>query len=357
MTWDWSKEAWIDDARKIPDDVMSYIRKIAVYAIENKGMSPEQITKVFGISRPCIYRWLNIYRHDGIEGLETEEPPGAEPKITGKIDEWLEYVVLEKTPLDYGYDTVLWTKRILRELLNKEFKIDVSMSSIGLHLRKLGLSYQKPEYNAVEQDSEEVRHFLEVKFPIIQRVANKLGATILFEDESGVGIRTRYGRTWGERGKTPKVYRSEKRGGYNVLSAVSAEGVLRYSIKDKKINSEVYVEFLKELLIHSENPIVLVADNAKFHNSEYVRKFVRSNRTKIRVFFLPRYSPKLNPTEQVWGEIKCNNIGKQAIKSKSELLEKLSCAMVTLQRNIERVKSFFMLQNTKYAYSVCNQVR
>ena len=93
MTWDWSKEAWIDDARKIPDDVMSYIRKIAVYAIENKGMSPEQITKVFGISRPCIYRWLNIYRHDGIEGLETEDAPGAEPKITGKIDEWLEYVV------------------------------------------------------------------------------------------------------------------------------------------------------------------------------------------------------------------------------------------------------------------------
>jgi len=259
MTWDWSKEPWVDDARKIPDEVMSYIRKIAVHAIEEREVSPEEVTNVFSISRTCIYRWLNIYRDGGIDALETERAPGAKPKITTKIDEWLEYVVLEKTPLDYGYDSVLWTKCILRELMGKVFNLDVSASSIGLHLRELGLSYQKPEYNAAEQDSEEVKHFLDVKLPIIHKVANKLGASILFEDESGVGIRTRYGRTWGKRGKTPKVYRSEKRGGYNVLSAVSAEGKLKYLIKDKKINSEVYVEFLKQLLRDIEYPIVLVA--------------------------------------------------------------------------------------------------
>lgn len=352
MGWDWRKEPWVDDARKIPDDVMSYIRKLAVYAVERRGVSPEEVMNVLGMNRTCIYRWLNIYRDNGVEALETESAPGAEPKITREMDDWLKYIVLERTPLDYGYDTVLWTRDILTEILKRRFNIDVSVSSVGLHLRELGLSYQKPEYNATEQDGEEVKLFLEVKFPMIQRVAKKLGASILFEDESGVGIRTRYGRTWGKRGKTPKVYRSEKRGGYNVLSAVSAEGKLRYSIKDKTIKSKEYVEFLKQLLRDSEHPIVLVVDNASFHNSKYVRDFVRNNRTKIRVFFLPRYSPKLNPGEQIWSEIKCNNIGKQPIKNKSELLERLSSAMKSLQRNVERVKSFFMLKDTKYAYSV-----
>jgi transposase len=358
MTWDWRKEPWVDDARKIPDDVMNYIRKLAVYAVEKRGVSPEEVTNVLGMNRTCIYRWINIYHEDGIDALETESAPGAMPKITREMDDWLKYVVLEKSPLDYGYDTVLWTKGILTEILKKRFKIDVSVASVGLHLRELGLTYQKPEYNATEQDSKEVKHFLEVKFPIIQRVAKKLGASILFEDESGVGIRTRYGRTWGKRGKTPKVYRSEKRGGYNILSAVSAEGKLQYSIKDKTIKSKEYIEFLKQLLRYSEHPIVLVVDRASFHTSKDTRDFVRSNRNKIRVFFLPKYSPKLNPDEQVWSEIKCNNIGKQPVKNKNDLLERLRSAMRCLQRNIERVKSFFMLENTKYAYSaLCSYIR
>ena len=109
----------------------------------------------------------------------------------------------------HGYDTVLWTRAILAELLQGQFGVQVSGRTVSLHLSKIGLSYQKPGYRASEQDRQEVEHFLSVKFPAIQRQARKLGADILFEDESGVNLQTHAGRTWGERGETPEVIRTD----------------------------------------------------------------------------------------------------------------------------------------------------
>lgn len=59
---------------------------------------------------------------------------------------------------------------------------------------------------------------------------------------------TRHGKTWGLKGKTPIVKVSMVRGGYNVLSVVTAQGGMAYSIKDATINGSRYIEFLKELI-------------------------------------------------------------------------------------------------------------
>ena len=69
---------WMSDARKIPDEVMNYIRRIAVSAIEEKGFSPELVAKLFGIDRTSIYDWLRKYRHKGEVALDTGKAPGAD---------------------------------------------------------------------------------------------------------------------------------------------------------------------------------------------------------------------------------------------------------------------------------------
>lgn len=64
---------WMLDARKIPDEVMNYLRRIAVQAVEEKHYSPELVADLFGIDRTSIYDWLRKYRHEGEEALETVE--------------------------------------------------------------------------------------------------------------------------------------------------------------------------------------------------------------------------------------------------------------------------------------------
>ena len=343
---------WLDDGRKIPDDVMHYIRVMAVNAIRVLGQSPEVIAKAYNFNRACIYRWLRQYDEGGFAALESEMPPGAQPLITSGMDEWLKQTVLNKSPVDFDYDTNLWTCGILAELLKRGFGVTVSDSAVRLHLKSLGLTPQKPEYQDAERDGREIEYFLNVKFPAIQRVATKLGADIGFQDESGVGIMTRYGKTWGVRGETPVVKASMKRGGYNVMSVITAEGEMRYSVKEGNINGEVFIEFLKHLIRDRERPLILLVDHATFHSSKPVRDFVRAHRTQLRIFFLPKRAPELNPDEQVWNEIKTNRIGKQPVKDKKDLKERLYSVLGSLQKKTKRILSFFQLPDTRYAIQV-----
>lgn len=340
---------WLEDGRKIPDEVMYYIRVMAVYAIRLKGESPEVIARVYNFNRACIYRWLNQYDEGGFEALRSEMPLGASPLVTDEMDEWLKHVVLKHTPVDFDYDTNLWTCGILAELLEKNFGVTVSESTVRLHLKKLGLTPQQPRYQDTQRNEREVEYFLNEKFPKIQRLAANIGADIGFQDESGVGIRTRSGRTWGLCGQTPIIKASMKRGGYNVLSIVTAEGTLQYSVKDKNIDGSVFIDFLKQLIGKRERPFILLVDHASFHGSKAVRDFVRAHRSQLRIFFLPKGAPELNPDEQVWEEIKVNRIGKQPIKDMKDLKKRLYSALSSLQKNAKRVISFFHLSTTEYA--------
>ena len=69
---------WLADGRKIPDDVMYYIRVMAVHAVRALGLSPELIAEAYNFNRACIYRWLRQYDEGGYEALESRMPPRGE---------------------------------------------------------------------------------------------------------------------------------------------------------------------------------------------------------------------------------------------------------------------------------------
>ncbi|MFO1422269.1 MAG: winged helix-turn-helix domain-containing protein [Candidatus Competibacteraceae bacterium] len=152
---------WMFDARKIPNEVMNYLRRIAVRAIEEKGYSPEWVADFLGIDRTRIYDWLRKYRQEGEESLDTRKAPGAERVITPDIDQWLKETILNTTPADHGYETVLWTLEIIVHLLKARFGLWVSDATARLHLHHLGLSCQQPCYQASTQDMEQVKQFLD----------------------------------------------------------------------------------------------------------------------------------------------------------------------------------------------------
>jgi transposase len=344
-----SAEEGLRDARKIPNEVMNYVRRLVVRAVEEKHQSPELVAEIFGISRSSVYEWLRRYRAEGEAALDTRSAPGAVPVITAGMDQWLRETILSSTPQAHGYDTVLWSCPIVVELLKQRYGIEVSVATVRLHLHDLKLSSQVPSYQARQQDAAKVERFVTDIFPRIQRLAQKMGADIGFEDEAGVGIRTRAGRTWGEVGHPPQITVSEQRGGYNVLSIISAEGELRYSLEEKSIDGARYVEFLRQGLHGRTRPLIVIADRARFHTSTEVRRFVRAHRRQIRMFFFPPYSPELNPDEQVWNEIKHRQLGRQPLQNKADVKIRLRAALQSLQHKTERIRSFFQLPNTQYA--------
>jgi transposase len=263
------------------------------------------------------------------------------------MDGWLRKTGSESTPVDHGYDPVLWTRQILVELLEKRFGIQVVESTVGLQLRALDWRVQQPGYRALARKPAEIQAFLDVKFPKIQRLAAGLGADLAFEDEAGIGLRTRAGRTWGARGPTPLVRVTDRRGGYNILSIVTARGEFQSTVVEKSVDGPQFVAFLERLIQDRPRPLILVVDRASFHRSTVVRQFVRAHRPQIRRFFFPAHTPELNPDEPVWNEIKHRRIGRQPVKNKLDLKRRLDTALHALQAVPERVRSFFQLPDTQ----------
>lgn len=178
------KPKWLSDARLIPDEVMDYLRKIAVHAVEENGYSPETVIKMLGLSRGTIYDWLKRFKEHGYAGLDTKKAPGMEPVVTKEMDTWIKRAVLDATPEDFGYDTNLWTCDLLADLLSDRFGVHVIGATINHHLHRMDLTYQKPAYCPHEQDPAAVEQFVNETFPKLQRFAEKIGADIGFEDEA-----------------------------------------------------------------------------------------------------------------------------------------------------------------------------
>lgn len=343
------KPNWLSDARLIPDEVMSYLRKIAVNAVEENHYSPEDVIKILGFSRSVIYDWLKRYQKDGYAGLDTKKAPGVSPIVTEEMDAWMKQTILDSTPEDFGYDTTLWTCDLLTELLSERYDVHVIGATVNHHLHQLGLTNQKPNDIAREQEPADVEHFVKEEFPKIQGIENKLGADIGFEDEAAVDLRDHSGKTWGERGIRPDVYVTGQRGRVNILSVVTAQGAFDDQVTEQSINSKEYIEFLKTLIKDRTRPLFLIVDRAPFHRSKKVRTFIWHHRRNIRLFYLPSYSPELNPDEHAWEEIKDKQLGRKSIKNKRDLKEHIHCALESLKDRAERIISFFHLPETQYA--------
>lgn len=135
---------------------MNYFRKRAVQAIREDGQSPEVVATVRGFDRSCIYDWLKRYDRGGYRALESRQPPGAAPVITPAMDVWFKHTVLNSTPVAHGYDTVLWNRDLLVDLIQKKFEVTVSGPTVSLQVKALGLGYQQPCYRDGARDEREV---------------------------------------------------------------------------------------------------------------------------------------------------------------------------------------------------------
>ena len=213
----------------------------------------------------------------------------------------------------------------------------------------LGLSVQKLAHHAAEQTPEAVERFVNQTFPKLQRFAKVIGADIAFEDEAGVDLHEYSGKTWGLRGVSLKVIVTGRREHLNILSTVSARGESRDHVTDGRINCDVYIDFLKQVLKGCTRPLIIVVGGASFHRSRKVRVFIAQHRHRMRLECLPAYSPERHPNEHAWEEIKDNKLARQVIANKHALNQHVHSALGSLQKRTSRILSFFQLPETKYA--------
>ena len=166
---------------------------------------------------------------------------------------------------------------------------------------------------------------------------------LYFQDESGVSLIPVLGRTWAKKGKTPKIKVTGNKGGFCVTSAISPAGRMVFRIENHTIHAEDHIDFLKQIMKqHHHRKVIIIEDNAKPHIAVEVKDFVRDNENKIAVYYLPTYSPDLNPDEKVWKYLKHVKLKAHQARNKKEFKPLILSKMLSIQKKPELIKSFFV---------------
>jgi transposase len=336
------------DGRKIGPEAMEQIRIRAIKRVQ-QGESPEKVIATLGFSRACIYNWLARYRAGGWHALRSGKHSGRPKKLDGTQIAWINKTIRDKNPLQLKFSFALWTRSMVTRLIHKQFGLKLSESSVGRLLRQMGFSCQKPLYRAYQQDPDAVEAWKKTVFPKIKKRAKKLGATIYFEDESGIRSDFHAGTTWSPKGQTPVIKVTGARFSTNMVAAISTRGHLRFMINQGTVNADVLCDFLKRLMHNAQQPIFLIWDGHPTHKSKKVRECIESFEGKLEVYILPSYSPELNPTEQVWRSVKNHGVGRKSVFGPDQLKSAVTSCLRRLQKIPKIVLSFFKHPDCKYA--------
>jgi transposase len=138
--------------------------------------------------------------------------------------------------------------------------------------------------------------------------AKRLGAYLVFLDETGFLLIPPVRKTWAPRGQTPVVRHHQKRERISVIGGLSVSPKrqrigLFYQLHGKNIQQPEVCSFLRHLLRHLHGPVIVLWDNGKPHKGEPIREFCRQHR-RLRLESFPPYAPEINPSEGVWSQAK-----------------------------------------------------
>ncbi len=338
-----------NDARSLDHVTLEAMRERAVHSVQN-GESPEVVARVIGVNRSTMYGWLAQYRRGGWRALKAKPLFGRPPKLDGKKLKWIYDTVTQKNPLQLKFAFALWTREMVAKLIKDRFNISLSLVSVGRLLAQLGMSCQKPLHHALERDETLVQHWLKQEYPKIKALARREKANIYFGDAAHMRSDHHAGRTWGKKGETPVVLSTGARYRMSLISAVTSRGHMRFMIKEKGgVNADVFVEFLRRLMVGSKNKIFLIVDRGPAHVAKKTKAFVASVGDRLRLFYLPPYSPDRNPDELVWKHLKADTVGRASITSLDEFKEKVRTSMLSLQRSPTKIRAFFQKPSLRYA--------
>jgi len=336
------------DARNLNHQRLTELRKRGVSSVQ-EGQSPEVVAKALGINRVTIYGWLSRYRQGGWHALDAKKRGGRKPKLDSKALQWIFKTVVDKNPLQLKFTYALWTAKMVGELIHQRFGMRLSKASVCRLLTQLGLTPQRPVWRAYQQKPEAVQKWLQEEYPQIKKMAQKHKALIFFGDEAGLRSDHHAGTTWAQKGKTPVVSSTGARFGLNIISAVSAQGEFRFMTVKGRVNAPQFIDFIKRLIHGSSRTIFLIVDGHPVHKAKSVTRFIETLKDRFQLFFLPPYSPELNPDERVWNDLKNNATGRQSVKSPQQLRSAVISHLRFIQKTPARVRAYFANEETKYA--------
>jgi len=258
-------------------------------------------------------------------------------------------MIQDKCPDQLRLPFALWTRIAVQQLIKQLWKIDMPIRTVGEYLNRWGFTPQKPFRKAYEQNPKAVNKWLDEQYPVITQKAKREDAEIQWGDETGLCNDSQHGRSYAPRGKTPAIRLPAKRERINLISSVTNQGKVRFMIYKDNMNAKTFLKFVKRLIKDATQKIFLILDNLRVHHSYVVKEWLGNHKDKIELFFLPSYSPELNPDEYLNCDLKAGVHSGVPARTKDQLRKKAMSHLRMLQKKPKRVQKYFKHHKIAYA--------
>jgi transposase len=338
------------DARSLPPEAQQALRERVIRAIESEGLSNAEAARLFGVHRSTVGGWLAAYRQGGAEALRARRrgakpTPLLDPQRRARL--W--QVLTTATPDQVGLAESLWTRDAVAAWAARELDVVRSRWVWGRWLKAEGITPQKPARRAYQQDPAAVDRWLREEYPRVEAEASAEGAEIHWLDGAGLRSDCQAGRGYAPKGRTPVRRVPGERFSVNYVATVSALGVLRFMVFTGRFTSAVLLAFLARLLAGRPGKVYVVLDGHPSHRARKVAEWVAARADRVRLVFLPGYSPELNPAEYLNNDVKANAQRRGRARDQGELGAKARAYLSARQRRPDVVRSYFLARHVRYA--------
>lgn len=260
------------------------------------GHKISEVAKLFFVNEETIRNWINEW--EARKELKDMPRSGRNKKLTNEIKEEICKIVDENKPEKYGTNASAWDCKELKIWLQNKYGVDVTSEIIRRTLRNNGFRYKKLNYKFIKADEEKREEFLSD----LNELLDTMDGTLIFQDEMAGKLHPNKGYVWTRESK-PFIETECSHEKTYFIGGVDPDKGKAYTMNNKKFNSSVFIEFLTLILVSVKEDIFLFLDNHPAHHSKMVTKFVENN-PRLNFIFLPKYSPDLNPQENLWNYIR-----------------------------------------------------
>jgi len=255
----------------------------------SKGWSAATISEILLLDEKTSRNYFNRYQHGGLAALLEDDYAGAEPKLTEQQMKALE------TYLD---NHILPDAKTVIAYIKKQYKVRYSLSGVTDLLHRMGFSYKKPTHVPGKQDPTQQQAFLDEYEQL--RAAKGENDPIYFADATHPQHNSIPTYGWIKTGKEKELKANCGRQRLNINGAINIETLEPVTGFYDTINAQAAIDLFVK--IEAKHPaaevIYIIIDNARYYRSCLLKEHVEG--TKIKLIFLPPYSPNLNLIERYW---------------------------------------------------------
>lgn len=339
------------DSRKLPESALNERRRRAV-KMRQAGVAVREVARQCELSTHTVVEAHKAFRQGGWKAVgihRAGRPVGSGRLLSALQEQKIQQLIEDRTPDQLKLVYALWTRQAVSELIEATYGIRLTVRNMGKYLKRWGFTPQRPLKKAYEQSPAAVAKWINEEYPKIAADAKRESAEIQWGDETGLRSDDVRGRGYAPKGKTPVVLANANRSKLSVISTVTNKGQMRWKVFSGALNAKILIGFMKRLVHGHKKRVYLILDNLRVHHSKAVREWLEKNQDKIEVFYLPSYSPELNPDELLNADLKQRVVKVAPARTKIALTRSAISALRSIQKQPERVESYFGQDDVCYA--------